>query len=44
LRGSLAKTLPHYIHISKKVLVVWEAVQERINSFWLMQRAYCRIR
>ena len=44
LRGSLTKSLPHHIHISEKILDVWEAVQEITNSFWLMQWAYCGIR
>ena len=44
LRGSLAKSLPHHIQSSEKVIGVWEAVQERTNSFWLMQWANCKIR
>ena len=43
LRESLNKSLPHHIHINKKILGVWEAVQEITNSFLLMQWAYCEI-
>ena len=43
LKGSLAKSLPQHRHISEKFLGVWEAVQERTNSFWFMQWAYCKI-
>ena len=31
------------IQSSEKVLGVWEAVQERTNSYWLMQWANCGI-
>ena len=43
MRGLLTKSLPHQIPSSEKVLGVWEAVQERINSYWLMQWVNCRI-
>ena len=40
----MAYHLPHQIQSSEKVLGVWEAVQERTNSYWLMQWANCGIR
>ena len=43
MRGLLTKSLPHQILSSEKVLGVWEAIQERINSYQLMQWVNCRI-
>ena len=43
MRGLLTKSLPYQILSSEKVLGVWEAVQEKINPYWLMQWVNCRI-
>ena len=36
LRGALAKSVPHHIHIGEKVIWCLGSSLERTNSFWLM--------
>ena len=37
LRGTLAKSLSHHTHICEKAFWCLGSIQERTNSFWLMQ-------
>ena len=43
LRGSLAKSLPHHIHISEKVIWCLGSNSRENQFIWLMQWGYCGI-